>query len=67
MNRVWKKLYPRFLHDFQGFEFGEVMKELQQQCVALAKEVGFHEVEKADAVELELHKEELSHELNELH
>jgi hypothetical protein len=37
------------------------IKTLQWQCVALAKEVGFDEVEEVDVVELlELHKEELS-------
>jgi hypothetical protein len=31
---------------------GEEMRKVQQQCVAVAKEVGFDEVEEADLVEL---------------
>jgi hypothetical protein len=68
-NGVWKTLLSHFVYDFQGFELGNAIKILQQQCVALAKEVGFDEVEGADVVKLlESHKEELSdEELMQLH
>jgi hypothetical protein len=55
-----EKIAPHCVHDFQSCELSEKMNKLQQQCVALAKEVGFDEVEEAGIVELHFHKEELS-------
>jgi hypothetical protein len=37
MNGVWEKFLPHFVHDFRGFELGEEMETLQEQCIALAK------------------------------
>jgi hypothetical protein len=58
-----EKLLPHFVRAFRGFELGEETNKLQQQCAALAIEVGSDEAEGADAVELlESHKEEMSNE-----
>jgi hypothetical protein len=64
INRVWNNCFLIFVHDFRGFELDEEIIKFQQQCVALAKEVGFDEMEEADVVELLQSHKELSNKIN---
>jgi hypothetical protein len=49
---VWQKLFPYLKDDFISFDLPLVMGKLKIQCVTLAKQAGFNEVEEKDADEL---------------
>ncbi|XP_028921782.1 tigger transposable element-derived protein 1-like [Ornithorhynchus anatinus] len=62
LNGGWRNLLPQMVVDFRGLDGQLVLlRRLRAQCVTLAKEVGFDEVEAGDVEELlESHGEELS-------
>ncbi|XP_042233394.1 tigger transposable element-derived protein 1-like [Homarus americanus] len=61
LNGVWRKLLPEFIHDFKGFDASEELPKIKENCVSLAKQVGFAEVESAGVEELiKSHCEDLS-------
>ncbi|KAG7163220.1 Tigger transposable element-derived protein 1-like 104 [Homarus americanus] len=61
LSGVWRKLLPDLIHDFTGFDASEELPKIKENCVSLAKQVGFAEVEGADVEELlESHCEDLS-------
>ncbi|GCC33616.1 hypothetical protein chiPu_0012086 [Chiloscyllium punctatum] len=61
LRAVWQKLLPDFIHDFKGIELSEELPRIKEHCIALAKQVGFEEVESEDVEEvLESHCVDLS-------
>lgn len=60
-HRVWHKILPDLIYDSKGFEPSEEVPQIKAGCVALAKEIGFEEVESEDFEELlQCHAEALS-------
>jgi hypothetical protein len=60
MNRVWKKICPEFIPDFQGFKKDEMFEEVSEKIVKLAKQLEL-EVDEHDVEELiDSHAEQLS-------
>ncbi|XP_038603240.1 tigger transposable element-derived protein 1-like [Tachyglossus aculeatus] len=62
LNGGWRNLLPQMVVDFRGLDGQLVLlRRLRAQCVTLAREVGFDEVELGDVEELlESHGQELS-------
>ncbi|XP_044537888.1 tigger transposable element-derived protein 1-like [Gracilinanus agilis] len=61
LHHVWKKMLPNLIQDFEGVEPAEQLKKIKANCVDLAKQVGFEEVEDEDIDELlEPHSSDLS-------
>ncbi|XP_042218679.1 tigger transposable element-derived protein 1-like, partial [Homarus americanus] len=61
LSGVWQKLLPDLIHDFTGFDASEELPKIKENCVSLAKQVGFAEVESVDVEELlKSHYEDLS-------
>ncbi|XP_027716076.1 tigger transposable element-derived protein 1-like [Vombatus ursinus] len=61
LHRVWKKMLPNLIHNFEECEPSEQFKKIRASCVDLAKQIGFEEVEDEDIEEfLEPHSNDLT-------